>query len=419
MTQPEVLVCDVMMGGGKTSAAIEYMKEVVNHERIVYATPLLDEGDRIVSGSPVSKFITPTDEIHSAKHVHLAYLLSEKKNVAISHKLFDYFTPDIDRRVQEGGYTLLIDEAMNGLVEVRNVHNDYDASDLQEAERIGYLTRREDGTTAWADDKYVGSYYSNLRQACDTGKLDMEDGTYIYEYDPAHFLSFRKIIIMTYMFEFQPMRYYFDMNNINYTYIGVKNDNGKYRFCNSFVNIPSAENLRDRITIEKGKINNIGMEPSALSYSWCEKNRNDEEVMKQLYRNIYNFHRNRCNAGADQMIWTSYKLLKEQLENRHYRDGFVPCTAKATNKYIKYPYAAYCVNRYMNPVLLNYYTSRGCEVNADGYALSEMVQWVWRSAIRDGESSIRLYVPSSRMRRLFTGWLDDLAAAGHGGECCK
>ena len=153
MTQPEVLVCDVMMGGGKTSAAIEYRKEVVNHERIVYATPLLDEGDRIVSGSPVSKFITPTDEIHSAKHVHLAYLLSEKKNVAISHKLFDYFTPDIDRRVQEGEYTLLIDEAMNGLVEVRNVHNDYDASDLQEAERIGYLTRREDGTTAWADDK--------------------------------------------------------------------------------------------------------------------------------------------------------------------------------------------------------------------------------------------------------------------------
>lgn len=142
-------------------------------------------------------------------------------------------------------------------------------------------------------------------------------------------------------------------------------------------------------------------------------------MMKQLYRNIYNFHRNRCNAGADQMIWTSYKLLKEQLENRHYRDGFVPCTAKATNKYIKYPYAAYCVNRYMNPVLLNYYTSRGCEVNADGYALSEMVQWVWRSAIRDGESSIRLYVPSSRMRRLFTGWLDDLAAGGHGGECCK
>jgi len=37
--------------------------------------------------------------------------------------------------------------------------------------------------------------------------------------------------------------------------------------------------------------------------------------------------------------------------------------------------------------------------------LSEMVQWVWRSAIREG-NEIVLYVPSERMRNLFTNWLE-------------
>ncbi|MEG2695893.1 MAG: hypothetical protein RR966_15745, partial [Acinetobacter sp.] len=42
----------------------------------------------------------------------------------------------------------------------------------------------------------------------------------------------------------------------------------------------------------------------------------------------------------------------------------------------------------------------------DIFALSEMVQWVWRSAIREG-NPINIYVPSSRMRDLLERWLED------------
>lgn len=41
----------------------------------------------------------------------------------------------------------------------------------------------------------------------------------------------------------------------------------------------------------------------------------------------------------------------------------------------------------------------------DDYALSEMIQWVWRSAIRDGKE-IWVYIPSRRMRELFQNWLN-------------
>jgi len=49
---------------------------------------------------------------------------------------------------------------------------------------------------------------------------------------------------------------------------------------------------------------------------------------------------------------------------------------------------------------------RGVMFDQDKWALSEMVQFVWRSAIRD-EKPITLYVPSKRMRDLFINWLSE------------
>jgi hypothetical protein len=48
-------------------------------------------------------------------------------------------------------------------------------------------------------------------------------------------------------------------------------------------------------------------------------------------------------------------------------------------------------------------------MDKEAYALSEMVQWIWRSAIRKGED-IWIYIPSRRMRTLLQDWLARLAA---------
>jgi hypothetical protein len=37
-----------------------------------------------------------------------------------------------------------------------------------------------------------------------------------------------------------------------------------------------------------------------------------------------------------------------------------------------------------------------------------MIQWIWRSAIRDGEE-VYLYIPSKRMRTLLTDWMDNIS----------
>ena len=64
------------------------------------------------------------------------------------------------------------------------------------------------------------------------------------------------------------------------------------------------------------------------------------------------------------------------------------------------------INKYFNPCIKNFLLSKGIEVNEDGYALSEMLQFLWRSGIREGKH-ITVYIPSSRMRHLLKNWIKE------------
>lgn len=59
---------------------------------------------------------------------------------------------------------------------------------------------------------------------------------------------------------------------------------------------------------------------------------------------------------------------------------------------------------YENPLIKQWFRDYGIEINENLYALSQLVQWIWRSAIRNGER-VSLYIPSSRMRTLFEQFL--------------
>ena len=65
---------------------------------------------------------------------------------------------------------------------------------------------------------------------------------------------------------------------------------------------------------------------------------------------------------------------------------------------------AYLINLYPYPQLIQFFEMNGVELNQDLYAISELLQWIWRSAIRDGKS-INLYLPSMRMRELLGKWV--------------
>ena len=66
----------------------------------------------------------------------------------------------------------------------------------------------------------------------------------------------------------------------------------------------------------------------------------------------------------------------------------------------------------MNVNEKKFYQKHGIEVDEDIYALSIMVQWIWRSAIRDG-NKVNLYIPSKRMRTILIKWIEDASKGGN------
>jgi hypothetical protein len=160
------------------------------------------------------------------------------------------------------------------------------------------------------------------------------------------------------------------------------------------------------IDIYEGNLNAIGSSSFALSAGWYK---NPRSLITVLKNNLYNYTRNITKSKSGDVLWTCYKNAKEDLKKGGGAKGFAPCNIRATNDYKERTTVAYCVNMFMRPVVKNYFVSLGVTVDEDGFALSEMIQFLWRSALREGKE-IKLYIPSKRMRNLLKDWLGSSAS---------
>jgi len=97
----------------------------------------------------------------------------------------------------------------------------------------------------------------------------------------------------------------------------------------------------------------------------------------------------------------------EQIKIERRLSCFLSSNAKATNNYADRSVLVYAVNIYFNPYIKKYFQHKqNVIVNEEMFALSCMIQWIWRSRIRRMEP-ISIYIPSERMRELFKKWLDN------------
>ena len=157
------------------------------------------------------------------------------------------------------------------------------------------------------------------------------------------------------------------------------------------------------------KLNSIGSTSKhekkfcPLSATWYK--RQDEDSLKGIHNLIYNYFKNRTTGPASLSMWTCYSTQEAKLRGNGYAKGFVACNARATNEHRHRTNLAYMINLYMVPIVKTFIESRGVKVDQDQYALSALVQWIFRSAIRDGQP-ITLFIPSERMRRLLMDWLN-------------
>jgi hypothetical protein len=84
----------------------------------------------------------------------------------------------------------------------------------------------------------------------------------------------------------------------------------------------------------------------------------------------------------------------------------VPRNTRATNNYHKKFLLAYGINVFIKPEISDFFKDHGVSLDEDLYALSEMIQWIWRSRIREKDPKpIWVFIPSKRMRHLLRYWL--------------
>jgi len=85
--------------------------------------------------------------------------------------------------------------------------------------------------------------------------------------------------------------------------------------------------------------------------------------------------------------------------------NWVANTTRGTNDYMHCSHLIYLYDQNINFIVARW-LGDSSQAFKDAYALTELIQWVWRSRVRRGEP-ITLYLPSLRMRKLFEEWLYD------------
>ena len=159
------------------------------------------------------------------------------------------------------------------------------------------------------------------------------------------------------------------------------------------------------ITInEDVKLNKVGDDNYALSKTKLLNNPSDLEVLRKHLRNFFT---NKASApSTKERVWTTYNEISwmdigdKNDKSTYHRDSV------QTRDLSQCRCVAYLENYFMTPDHKNLWKNAGVAFDEDMHALNEMIQFIWRSAIRNNEP-INLYIPSKRMRTFLNNWLDD------------
>lgn len=409
-----IKVCDAIMGSGKSSAAISYMNSHPK-QKYIYITPYLEEAERIRISCPKLNFKEPSDKIKEfdfRKYNHTIELISTGENITSTHNMFLRYTDDMIDMIKQQEYTLIVDES----VEVMR-QSKIKEVDMKMMEDAGWVIREDGIITIKPNYDYKDGVFEEIvflgkgNRLVDVPSVKKGSNYYYWIYSKEILEAFKNIFILTYLFDSQTMKYYFDMLGLQYQQIGIKRDSsGGYHFSDKFDYIPEyTQNLSSKIHIfDNAKLNAIGNSKYALSHTWFANASSRKESTEILRKNVYNFFGNyHKDKGSKRRLWSAYKNGEKFVRGKGFYYSNLAFNTKATNDFRDRDVLAYCVNIFMQPAEKQYFLSKNINVLEDEYALSVMIQWIWRSAIRDGKE-IWIYIPSKRMRTLLRNWIADV-----------
>lgn len=407
----KIEVLDAIMGSGKTQGIIKWMLDNPNN-KYLYISPMLTEvEERIPRACEALEFVFPTTEEYTTKSKHLLALLKAGCNISFTHSLFSELSKQHLEQIKNQKYVMVIDEEVS-LIEPYK--GKYKKGDILSLEAAKHIKVDEDnlGKVEWLwDEMEEGTQYSDLKRLCSIDMLYCSKRSrdmMVTQLPMALVESSERTIILSYLFKGSVMESFLKLKGlevVDFTEVKLMKDTPtvlkQAKELINFCNLPSTNAVK-----------NYGM-----TNTWYSVNATKDQFKKLggAIRSVYR------KVGKDNLLLTMPKdsTLKEVKNKKNTRlvipkevnvdNVFLYCGARATNDYAHKTTVLHAYNRFVNTVVKAYLQDYGAELDAipddDQFALSEMVQWIWRTRIRN-DQPIDVYILPSRMEKLLKDWLD-------------
>ena len=444
-----IQVIDAPCGAGKTEYIIRYIN-AHPEELFLYIAPLRKMFDRIAglgeyAGRGAKEiFKTPTyNNPERTLRGGIKQLIRAGENIMSTHQLFMMLDEETIELLQEQNYHLIIDEVLNSVSVIKSKEKNTEEEDeifrgLEQSVKADDLRLLLDGGYVSIDYnqrglvRWIGTSLATVHRFSDLEAMIKSEAIYaleenflVWHFPVKAIEAFEKVTVLTYRFDSSEMRAYLQFNRKPYETKTVRWKDNKPYLADLTPEVALGLQWAQYIHIlENDRLNAVGERPRnsrkfPLSYSWYQ-DKSTKAAQKTLRDNVTNYFRHRLGAHPDSVMWTTYKNYDNMVYPKGYtrkrsnkdQKTFVACNCRATEEYKDRYNLAYLVDRHLNPGLIRFFAQENIHIDKDEWASSEMIQWIFRSRIRDGSAadrSINIYIPSERMRRLLKAWLGENA----------
>ncbi len=410
-------VLDRVMSAGKTTALLKWLKIT---DKVLFVTPLLSETeDRIKTARPDLLFTSPESECalvggkwQNSKTEHFLKLLESGRNVATTHSLLKLCDQRHWQQIYNKGYILVLDEELS-LIEK---FTDKSFEDMEWLIKNNHLLRDpSNGRLTFVDSGEVDGFaYAGVKTLCDKQMLysASRSGGFVVSCLPIDIIMCAKrVILLTYLFKGSVLEQFLSLHGVGWKEFDE-------------VNVPRIkpsafkdliEFVDERHVLPYGKSKLHSRKGINLTQSgWAKMTPENVKRVSNTIRNIFNgVDAMNCAFATPKQLVVRQHGTRNALVKPHryvYKEGkndlWLYPKCRATNEYAHKTHLVYALDVYPNQSVDAYLTDMGCNVDRDLYALSQLIQWLFRGAIRNGEKIV-VGVLAPRMRDLLQRWLND------------
>ena len=404
MRQSAIKIIDKPCGLGKTTSMINGFEPLKKYLVIV---PLLTEVQRVIEQSRRVAFVQPhsNDNDRNTKFSSLEEHLLLGCNVVTTHKMYESIVPLAKSGLLDD-YHIIIDEVPDSVTQVStksetSIDEFYISSGYMTVDSQSGLVKP---TQKWidAEDRVSDTLSSQILKAAMTGCLYLQDKKmFIWALPKVILEAGVSCTVLTYKSEGSLFLAYLRKIGVGFE---VERD---VLLEKQF--IEAAARL---ITIEDMP----SLSKQILSFTGQSKGQSNQTYCKKVSTSLKNLRERKMNGVAVKDIlitckkdaWIvsnndNTKLGSFAKGSRLGEANWIANTTRGTNDYSHCSHLVYLYDQHPNHIIMRWLGDSSSEFK-NAYALTELIQWVWRSRIRNGEP-ITLYLPSNRMRSLFKSWL--------------